>query len=88
MSFTTEHNGRFANQIFRNLAVSIIAKKHDLHVVYSNYSLIKKIGMDLFIGNNKYQKTIKLTDENYFEILQKDVIDFNIDANDGYFQTK
>lgn len=87
MSYTKE-NGRLGNQIFRNLAVSIISEKYDLYVEYSNYSLIQKIGIDLFVGNKKYNETIKVTDDNYFEILEKDTFYFNIDANDNYFQTK
>ena len=37
MSTTTSSNGRLGNQIIRNLAVSIIAEKHNLYVNYCNY---------------------------------------------------
>ena len=43
MSTTTSLNGRLGNQIIRNLAVSIIAEKHNLYVNYCNYDLITKI---------------------------------------------
>jgi hypothetical protein len=46
---TTIGNGRFCNQIIRNLAVSIIAKKHNLYVVnYSSNDLIESLGIGLF----------------------------------------
>ena len=40
MSKTTNNNGRLCNQIIRNLALSILAKKYDLYVEYSNYDNI------------------------------------------------
>lgn len=90
MSFTREscYSGRLANQIFRNLAVSFIAKKNNLYVEYSSHDLIKSLGIDLFIGENKYIHTQNLTDDNYFNILDKDKIDYNIDSNYNFFQTK
>jgi hypothetical protein len=87
MSCTSE-NGRLGNQIIRNLVVSMIAKKHDLYVDYCNYSLIKKIGIDLYVGSKKHKETKKLTDNNFFEILSLDDVDFNLDPNYNYFQTK
>ena len=36
--------GRLGNQITRNIAASIIAKKHDLKINYQNFDLIEKIG--------------------------------------------
>ena len=80
--------GRLGNQIIRNLCVSIIAKKFNLHVVYSSYDKIKSLGIDLFSGTIIYDNRIKLTEENFFEILEKDTLDSNLDANDCFFQTK
>ena len=88
MSFTVNTNGRLGNQIFRNLAVSIIAEKFDLFVDYSSYDIIKSLGIDLYIGKNKHAKTIKLTDDNYFQILASDQLQYNVYANNNYFQTK
>ena len=51
MTTTTYNNGRLCNQIIRNLAVSFIAKKHNLNVNYANYDLISsQLVIDLFIG--------------------------------------
>ena len=56
MSITTTKNGRLCNQIIRNLALSIIAKQNNLHVIYSNFDNIhNKLGIELFTGNDKYQ---------------------------------
>ena len=52
MSKTTLHNGRLCNQIFRNIALSLIAEKIDLKVDYANYNLINNcLGIKLFIGD-------------------------------------
>jgi hypothetical protein len=87
MTTTTQYNGRLCNQIIRNLAVSKIAEKNDLFVEYSSYEEIKQLGIDLFIGTQKYDKTIPLTDNNYFLIYDK-TIHYNLNPNKDYFQTK
>ena len=89
MSFTIYHNGRLGNQIFRNVAMSIVAKKHNLYVDYSNSNLITELlGIDLFIGLNQYEGTKILTDHNYFEILNLNSIDYNLNPNQDFFQSK
>ena len=90
MSYTTSSNGRLCNQIIRNLAVSIIAEKHNLHVRYSSFDIINSIGIHLFIGNRIFDNTsiIQLNDNNFFSILYQDQIEFNLDPNKNYFQTK
>jgi hypothetical protein len=90
MSKTIYTNGRLCNQIIRNLAVSLIAKKQNLYVDYSNYNLIKELGIDLFIGKNKFNNTISVNDDNFFNTLElpENSLESNIDANGSYFQTK
>jgi hypothetical protein len=87
MSLTVP-NGRLGNQIIRNLAVSLIAKKHNLFIEYCNYELIANLGIELFIGTNKYDSTILLTDDNYFSILNNEVLCKNLWPNNNYFQTR
>jgi hypothetical protein len=87
MATTTKQNGRFGNQIIRNLSVSLIAEKNNLYVEYCSYELIKDLGIDLFIGKNKYNNTIALTDENYLSILQKPLRN-NLNPNNNFFQTQ
>ena len=88
LTITTGRNGRLGNQIIRNLVVSFIAKKHDLFVKYFNYDLIKKLGIELHIGNKVYKKMLKLTENNYFDTLLKEEIDYNLNPNSSYFQTQ
>jgi len=88
MTSTTTENGRLGNQIIRNLSVSLLAKKHNLKVDYSNKELIQILGIELFSGTNSYNTTKALTDENYFIIYNSDIINYNLNPNDHYFQTK
>jgi len=87
MTTTTAYNGRLCNQIIRNLAVSKIAEKNDLFVEYSSHEEMKQLGIDLFIGKQSYEKTVSLTDANYFSIYDQK-IHYNLNPNNDYFQTK
>lgn len=88
MTYTTGNNGRLGNQIIRNIAVSLIAEKHNMSVEYYNKELIKKIGIELFSGGNTFSSVKTLTDRNYFTIYECDKLTDNLDPNNNYFQTK
>lgn len=79
--------GRLGNQIIRNLAVSIIAEKFNLHVIYCQDGLINKLGIPLFVGTNKYINTYQLNDDNYFSILNRIEHASNVNPNRAFFQT-
>lgn len=85
---TTSGNGRLGNQIIRNLAVSLIAKKHNLKVNYFNKDLISKLGIHLFDGINVHKRCIPLNDANYFDIHNCDELNNNLEPNASFFQTK
>lgn len=85
---TTSQNGRLCNQIIRNIAVSLIAEKFNLKVNYCNKNLIESLGIMLFSGDNIYKKINKLNDNNYFNIYNSNKIDYNLNPNSNYFQTK
>jgi hypothetical protein len=85
---TTNYNGRLGNQIIRNLALSIIAEKFDLHVSYYNNEMIDELGIKLFSGNRIFNNTVTLDDDNYFSIYNSHVLENNLDPNFNYFQTK
>ena len=87
MTLTTA-NGRLGNQIIRNLAVSLLAKKHNLRVNYVNNDLINQLGITLFSGNKSHTQTRKLTDENYFTVFNLDQLNYNLEPNAHYFQSK
>ena len=90
MSKTTNciKKGRLCNQIIRNLALSILAEKYDLYVEYSNYDNINnKLGIELFIGNKKYDKTVSINETNYMNYFNNNIennANFNFMKN--YFQ--
>ena len=85
----TENIGRLGNQIIRNLAVSLLAKKHNLKVDYYNNELINKLGIELFSGSNLYDECILyLTDDNYFTIYNSNELNYNLNPNNNFFQTK
>jgi hypothetical protein len=85
---STGDRGRLGNQIIRNLAVSLIAEKHNLTVYYYNKDLINKLGIELFSGSNSYNFIESLTDDNYFTIYNMDELNYNLYPDDNYFQTK
>jgi hypothetical protein len=85
---STGNVGRLGNHIIRNLAVSLLAEKHDLKVRYFNHSLIKRLGIELHCGRRTYAHTQELTDENYMTIYHGDLIHYNLDPNQHFFQTK
>ncbi len=79
--------GRLGNQIFRNIAASMIAKKHNLKITYQSYNLMSEIGIPLFLGTKIYNNIKHVNDDNYFLTMNKNNIDFNINLN-SYCQTK
>jgi len=86
---TTDSNGRLGNQIIRNVAVHLIAQKHDLFVDYSSRDLMSKLGISLHCGTNQYDETVSLTDDNFFPLLsQPNLLHANLDPNSHYFQTE
>jgi len=88
MTTTTGNNGRLGNQIIRNLAVSLIAEKHDINVQYYNKDLISRLGISLFSGSKIFDNFQCLNDENYFAIYNCDNLNHNLDPNKNFFQTK
>jgi hypothetical protein len=85
---TTTRNGRLGNQIIRNLAVSLIAEKNDLFVDYYDNEIIKRLGINLFVGTKKYGHKKVLNDDNYFSVYNETNMDYDLDPNNNYFQTK
>ena len=90
MSKTTERNGRLCNQIIRNLALSILAEKYDLYVEYSNYDNINnKLGIELFTGNKKYDKTVTINEKTYMNYFNNNINNNeNFDFMRNYFQSE
>lgn len=90
MATTIAHGkGRLCNQVIRSLAVSLLAKKHNLHVQYQHSGLITdKLGIQLFVGENRYNETKKVGESEYLDVLnQNDIIKHNVDLYNGYYQS-
>ena len=90
MMTQTKGVGRFCNQLFRNVAVSLIAEKCNLTVDYVSIDLISLLGISLYTeGTNIYTDTVALTDKNYMEMYNNSQnITNNLDPNNDFFQTK
>lgn len=86
-TYTYVHKGRIGNQLYRNVALSLIVKKFDLYAEYSNNNFFKAMGINLYCGKNKYPTTIELNNNNYFDIYNSNELKNNLDANEAYFQT-
>lgn len=91
MSIIVNSSGRLCNQIIRGLALSLIAQKHNLYTEYRDYYNIinNELGINLFCGTKKYNKTVIVKNNNYIDILNKsEQIEYNLDLNSDYFQTE
>ena len=81
--------GRFGNQIIRNLAMAMIAEKFDLIIRYQRSEEIEKLGFKLFSGKLKYDKHKVITEKNYYYILNKKNLHYNIRSQGiCFYQTK
>jgi hypothetical protein len=81
-------NGRFCNQLIRSIATSLIAEIHNLKVSYDIHGELNSLGLNLFVGENTWPLTVRLTDSNYFETYRLEKIESNLDPNNSFFQTR
>jgi hypothetical protein len=80
--------GRLGNQIIRNIAVSLLAEKSNLHATYSSHELISQLGIDLFCGTNHHDVHMNLTDANYILVYEQPLITRHFGDIYDFFQTK
>ena len=85
---TTLPCGRLGNQIIRNIAVSLLAEKNNLHMTYSSHDLITQLGIDLFCGTIHHDTPMELTDANYMTIYEQPFITRHFSNVHAFFQTK
>jgi hypothetical protein len=86
MTSTTEKNGRLGNQIIRNLAVSLIAEKHNLKVVFDsnvNEDINKGLIIDFDIFQNLYGM-LKSTDTGNWEVAKEIIANCEFEASKPY----
>ena len=74
--------GRVGNQFIRHVSASIFAEKFNLDIKYYNIDGIEKLGIPLFQGDIKYDKSSGLSSNNYMDTYQLEKIDFNVDTSD------
>jgi len=79
--------GRFGNHLIRNLATSMIAEKNNLHVTYSYHEDIRKLGIELFVGEKKHEKFMVVNNDNIADFFEYDDLECNLMIEDT-FQTK
>ena len=76
--------GRFGNHFIRDLAISLLAKKHNLYVNYCSHDLIQMLGIDLFCGTLNHVDTQVITDSTYFKFYNSENLNCNLDPNTNY----
>jgi hypothetical protein len=59
----------FGSSFFINMACHFLSSKYNLNFEYKYYHLFKKLGIILFIGNQKYNDNLLLTDDNFYELI-------------------
>ena len=80
--------GRLGNQIIRNIAVSLIAEKHNIYTTYSSHDLITQIGIGLFCGTSHHHAAMELTGKNYMKTYHQPFITRHFGDIYDFFQTK
>lgn len=79
---------RLGTYIIRNLAISLLATKHDLCVGYASKEPTDQLGIELFSGRTVHADTSELHDGNYLSFYNRAGLRCNLIANHSSFQTK
>jgi len=90
---TTYQNGRFCNQLIRNIATSILAENNNLFAEYSSDDRNVRLGIKLFKTGRKFldpsnysRNKIIINDNNFEKFANKTDINGIIDTNSAHFQ--
>ena len=86
MSKTNTLHGRLGNKFFINVAASLLAEKYDLYIEYEHGDDVRPL-FPLFVGKRHHPTTITVTDDNYLDLYNKEIIDTNLSFHD-YFQSR
>ena len=76
--------GRLGNHFIRDIAISLLAKKHNLHTRYCSHDLIQSLGIDLFCGTEIHKDTQVITDSSYFKFYNSEKLTCNVNPNTTY----
>ena len=89
MTSTRNASGRLCNHVIRNMAVSVIARKHNLRTMYSYENECNELGIELHHGPNKYNQTNRVTDKEVLELMtEPKTVRYNLNVNKTYCQTQ
>ena len=69
---TIDCGGRFGNTFIRNFVAEYFAKKNNLKMKYECNDMFKKLGIELFSGNDIYDETIIIDDKNLDSLMFND----------------
>jgi hypothetical protein len=80
--------GRFCNQVFRFIAISILGKKHNLKIQYFEHYIdqILKLGIILFNGENDFSRKETINDKSFMHYLNLENIDYSFTIGHYHFQ--
>ena len=87
MNSTLNTSGRFANHLFRNMAVHFLAEKNNIKMEYSFKKEIEELGITLFVGSNIYENCTIINDQNFFDFIHKPFYTNIVLNQDMYAQT-
>jgi hypothetical protein len=73
--------GRFGNHFIRDIAMMLLAKKHNLYIRYCSHDLVESLGIDLFCGTVIHETTQILTDSTYFKFYNSEKLTCNLSPN-------
>jgi hypothetical protein len=65
---TNVHNGRFGNLFFINMVMHFVAIKLNLKCRYKYFKKFERLGIYLYVGENNYDSTETVTDENFLNL--------------------
>lgn len=71
---TNNCGGRFGNIFIRTFVAEYIAKKNNLKMEYEKNDMFLRLGIKLFNGENIYNETLVITDDNIDNIIFNDNI--------------
>jgi len=83
----TQGYGRLCNTIIRNILTSLLAEKHNLYITYHDAEEMNQLGLQLFVGTNKYNESILMNEDNYWELYNRESLDVNFHTT-ACFQSK
>ena len=85
---TYDHRARFGNLFFLNMCLHIFSQKFNLKSSYKYEDQFKELGIEFYKGSKIYKKNLLLTDFNFENLLESNMMSKNIIINNNvWFHT-